>query len=75
MSLKRTKEIEKKMSELDGLKIYFEDLFNNRQSAYDNKSEKWQESEAGNSEIDNIYKLERIFNSLEECYDKVYNLF
>lgn len=39
--MKRTKQIDEKISQVEELKNFFEDLKDNKQAAWDNRSERW----------------------------------
>ncbi len=45
--LKATSKTNKFFSQIEDAKIFFEELRDKKQETFDNKSEKWQESEAG----------------------------
>lgn len=84
MAIKRTKQIEKYLSQMEDIKIFLEDMQNSRQEAYDNKSEKWQEGEKGEEEQENISSLEEqenissledLVNSAETLMNDMENLF
>lgn len=68
-------------SELETLKEEEEEARDALQDKYDNKSEKWQESEAGNAMYDKIESwnseisdLEDAFNELESCTSSLGNI-
>lgn len=75
MALKRTAVVTKKMSQLEDLKIEFENQKEKRQETFDNKSDRWKESEKGEEEEQNIADLEEIVDALQDAYDKIENLF
>lgn len=75
MPLRKTKEVEKHMSAIEDAQIFFNEMLEKRQASYDNKSEKWQESEKGEEEQSNIDDLEEISSDLEEVSAKIDNLF
>ncbi len=75
MALKRTKEVDKLISQLEDIKNYFDELHTSRQDAFDNKSEKWQEGENGQSEEENLSMLEDLASEIETAFDSANNLF
>jgi hypothetical protein len=75
MAIKRTKENNKLISKLEGLKNDFEDLKNKHQEFYDMKSIKWQESEKGQETQDNINILYAIESQLEDLFNEASDLF
>lgn len=75
MSLKKTSQVEQHLSNIEAAKVFFEELAEKKQTAFDNKSEKWQESEAGEQASENISSIEEIRDSLDEAYGNIENLF
>lgn len=75
MSYKRTKEVEKHLSNIEAAKIYFEDLHSKKEDKLSSKSERWQESEKGQSELEDINSLEQIRDDSESLYDAISDLF
>lgn len=75
MALKRTKKIEKIMSDIDNAKVFFEELHEKRQDSFDNKSDKWKEGDAGTEEEENLSELEEVKDACEELYGKIESLF
>jgi hypothetical protein len=73
--MKRTKQVEKLLSGLDDVKAFLEQLHEEKQEAYDNKSDKWQESEKGEAASDELYNIEEARDEAESLYDKVSELF
>lgn len=75
MPLKRTKAIEKWLSQLETINIEAEELHTTKQDAFDNKSEKWQEGETGTQMSEDLDTLQEIVDESRELYEKVENLF
>ncbi len=73
--LKATKEVNKHLSLLEDVKIFFEEMQAARQSSFENKSEKWQEGEKGEEEQNNLDELENIVSEIETAFDSINNLF
>lgn len=73
--MKANKQIEKFISNIEDAKIYFEELQNTKQDSYDNKSEKWQESEKGEEMQSDIDSLEELASECENVIDKINSLF
>lgn len=73
--MKKTKKIESLLSKLDDVKIGFENLKDEQQIKYDDKSEKWQESEKGEKMLQDIEDIEEIVENLENSYNNIENLF
>lgn len=73
--MKRTTEISKRLSQLEDIKNFFEDLQNSKQDSYDNKSEKWQESDKGDEALEEISNLEDIVTDLSNAFDNSESLF
>ena len=69
--MKKTKQVEKYIAMIEEAKQFFENLAFDRQDTYDNKSEKWQESEKGEDCQTEITDLEDIAESLEETLDRI----
>lgn len=75
MAIKKTLTIAALMSKLEVVKTEIEDMYNTRQDRYDQRSEKWQDSDAGQEEIGNVNDLEELAGMLEEAYDKMDEIF
>lgn len=73
--LKRTKEIAEKMSQLDALKNYFEEIKIQREESFENKSEKWQESEKGEEYSSDTDTIAEIVDSIESAFGSCEELF
>lgn len=72
---KRTKEIDAKISQLEDLKLFFEDLYNSKRDKWDNRSEKWQESDKGQEEDSDIGEIEELASDIESAMEKAQNIF
>jgi hypothetical protein len=75
MAIKRSTAVEKEMSKLDDVRIFFEQMKEKRQESFDNKSDKWKEGEKGEEEESNLSDLDDIVNDLQSVYDSIENLF
>lgn len=73
--LKSNTSIRQKLSQLEDIRIFFEELKSDLQSKWDDKSEKYQESEKGEEESENIDKLGEIAESLETSYNELEEIF
>lgn len=56
--MKRTKEAKELISKIEDVHIFLEELVDQKQSSYDDKSEKWQDSEKGEEASQLISDLE-----------------
>jgi hypothetical protein len=75
IAIKKTKQVDKMMGQLQEVLHFFEEMKDSRQDAFDNKSEKWQEGEKGEEESENLSSLEDIVNELESTFSNIDNLF
>jgi len=75
MSIKRSKEVNKHLSNIEAAKDFFEEMQSTRQESFDNKSEKWQEGEKGAEEQENLDAIEEIVSSLDDTHTNIDNLF
>lgn len=73
--MKRTKEVKELISNVESVKVFLEDQVDQKQSAYDNKSEKWQESEKGEEASQVISNLEEARDEAESLMDKLIELY
>lgn len=73
--IKRNSAVERVMSKVDDVKIFFEQMKEKRQESFDSKSDKWREGEKGEEEEQNLSDLEEITDAAQELYDKIENLF
>jgi hypothetical protein len=69
--MKRTKEISEKLSQLEDVRIFFEEMANEMQDEFDGKSEKWQNSDKGQEMEQAQYDLENAAQELETIYNKI----
>lgn len=63
------------ISTLEEIKIHCEELAATKQEAYDNKSERWQESEKGEEAVETISSLEEAASDAESLLDKLMDLY
>lgn len=76
MSIKKSKEIEKQLSALEGIKVFFEDLKEKREEFFEGKSEKWQyESDHGIQYGDDNNILDSACDDLQSIFDSLTDLF
>lgn len=74
--MKSTQKIEKMRDQLQEWKDYFEDMSEKRQDKYDNASDNWQESDKGDTcleEVDQLsdiaIELDTVISTIEMAYE------
>lgn len=73
--MKRTKIINKYISQLEEMYNAFEEMVEKTQTRYDNMSERAQEGEKGEQLNDDISAMEDIKNSIESLRDELENAY
>jgi len=73
--MKKSKQAEKMMSQLEGIKVWLEELAQVKQDNFDNKSERWQEGDKGQDESDLISEIEDAANDADSLYGKLEDIF
>ena len=77
--MKTTKATRKEITDffhaIDTFNFIIEGIRDDMQDTYDNRSEKWQEGDAGNQMQADIENLEEISSALEELVQKIDELF
>jgi uncharacterized coiled-coil protein SlyX len=73
--MKKTKTIDKYLSQLEDMKIDMETMIEKAQNKLDAMSEKQQESEKGEALAEDISKLEELQASLEGLFDEMETAF
>lgn len=74
-TIKRTKEINKHISNIEDAKNFFADLLQERSENFDGKSEKWQEGEAGQDYVEKHSDLEDLNTDLEDALSRLEDIF
>lgn len=75
MSFKKTKEVAKHLGNIESAKEFFSSLKDTEEGKYDDKSDRWKESEKGEQKQQDISDLESAVSDLESGFDSLENLF
>jgi hypothetical protein len=73
--MKATKEDKKYLDMIEAAQIYFKQRAEDLQTNFDEKSERWQESEKGEETATAITSIEDVADTLETAYDTASNTF
>lgn len=73
--MKRTKEIDKRLSQLEDIKIWLMEESEKRRAKFDEKSERAQNSDKGQEEESEISVLEDEANTAENLLESLQSLF
>jgi hypothetical protein len=75
MPIKRTKEIQRHLSMLESVKVFFDEMANKREEKFEGRSDKWKESEKGEAAEQDQEQLRGYTGELEEVYTDLEDLF
>jgi len=73
--MKQTSKIVKMLSQLEDMRIEIEQMRDNKQTSFDSKSERFQESDKGEQIQVDIDNLDDLANTLQNAYDHLENTF
>lgn len=73
--MKKTQQIKKFVSQLQDMTEAISLMSNNLQETYDNRTEKWQDSEKGEQCMEDIESLNEISSAIELTLDEINTLF
>jgi CRISPR/Cas system-associated protein Cas5 (RAMP superfamily) len=69
--IKRSKKVAAIMSKLEDVKIELQEMLDNGREAYENKSDKWKESDKAADDETQLDALDDIINDLESAYNSL----
>lgn len=73
MKKSNVNKLQKILDNLEEYKDTLSEVLEAEQEIFDNKSEKWQESDKGEHAQNALYELEKALTSLESFYDELTN--